>query len=61
MHFSRHLELIVDAAYIDIGDESEMEYSAELVAHLLPNLALVANGVMYEEHVGYGFGLQFDF
>jgi len=61
MHFSRHLEFIVDAAYIDIGDESEMEYSAELVAHLQPNLALVANGVMYEEHVGYGFGLQFDF
>jgi len=61
IQFSHQLEFIIDAAYIDIGDESEIEYSAELVAHLLPNLALVASGVMYEESVGYGFGLQFDF
>ncbi|QUM88332.1 hypothetical protein HWV03_05610 [Moritella sp. 36] len=61
MQFSHQLEFIIDAAYIDIGDESEMEYSAELVAHLLPNLALVASGVMYEESSGFGFGLQFDF
>lgn len=61
MHFSHQLEFIIDAAYIDIGDESEMEYSAEMVAHVLPNLALTANGIMYEENLGFGFGLQFDF
>ena len=61
MHVSHQLEFIIDAAYIDIGDESEIEYSAELVAHVLPNLALVANGVKYDDSIGVGFGLQFDF
>lgn len=61
IHYTRQVEFIIDAAYIDIGDESEMEYSAEMVAYVLPNLALIANGVMYEESVGVGFGLQFDF
>lgn len=61
MHFSHQLEFIIDAAYIDIGDQSDIEYSAEIVAHVLPNLALTANGIMYEENIGFGFGLQFDF
>ncbi|SQD80644.1 hypothetical protein [Moritella yayanosii] len=37
MHFSHQLEFIVDAAYIDIGDESEIEYCAELVYSLIFN------------------------
>lgn len=61
MHFSHQLEFIIDAAYIDIGDHADIEYSAEMVAHVLPNLALTANGIMYEENIGFGFGLQFDF
>jgi len=61
IQLSHQFEFLVDVAYIDIADSSEIEYSAEFVVNLGPNLALVANGVKYEESIGVGFGLQFGF
>lgn len=58
---SHHLELILDTSYIDIGEESEIEYGAEFVLNLSHQLSLVLNGSMSEEIETIGLAAQFNF
>jgi hypothetical protein len=58
---SHHLELNLDTSYVDIGEESEIEYGAEFILNLSNQLSLVLNGSMSEETESVGLAAQFNF
>jgi hypothetical protein len=58
---SHHLELILDTSYVDIGEESEIEYGAEFILNLSNQLSLVLNGSMSEAAESIGLAAQFNF